>query len=65
VLDQLLRNRFPSFFNPIRKKERKITLFGTTVYQAMKILKRAEYNSETEETKQDRADYIKQDKRLL
>ena len=31
----------------------------------MKILKRAEYNSETEETKQDRADYIKQDKRLL
>jgi hypothetical protein len=29
--------------------ERKITLFGTTVYQAMKMLKFAEYNSETNE----------------
>ena len=45
--------------------ERKTTLFGTTVYQAMKMLKRVEYNSKTDETQQDRADYIKQDKILL
>lgn len=44
--------------------ERKITLFGATVYQAMKMLKRAEYNSETEETQQDHADYIEQDEKL-
>jgi hypothetical protein len=30
--------------------EGKITFFGTTVYQAMKMLQLAEYNSEIEKT---------------
>ena len=51
MLDQIIKKSFlKRFLNPIRNMERKTTLFGTTVYQAMKMLKRVEYNSKTDET---------------
>jgi len=42
-----------------------LVIYVVVVYHAMKIIKLAEWNSETTETKQDHAGYIKQDEILL